>query len=879
MKKTLWILAVSGAIFASCQKDSVDLATAEGEVLVSFNTTLPGGLTTRAGDTGKGGVAENVDFASYDLRFIMEVYQPDGTFVKRVVNAVDAPSAANLETRLAPGDYRFVFWADIVPQSANTDDYHYNTASLKAVSLNTASDFVANDDTRDAYTEYADVNLAGNFQQSVTLYRPFGKVRIVAKDLDLAPAGATGRIVYSASTALPNGFNAFEKQTISSAALPAYAAAAFNDQADPSATTTTLAWDYIFAADNAAYDFSFVALDGATPIKTSVFTAVPVQKNKLTTISGNFFSYSAKFNVVVEEDFGDNIDVDGETITVAQLQAQLDAIAASATWTGPVILNISDAVASAIGEIVIPDYDPARIPSVMLVFESGITAAGSIDFIQGTYPGIVRFVLPSNAGSLGVDLPIAQTIIEGPLSTFRPNLNISDDSSVTWAVGTFADLRTALHDNYDQYVNVPYNKGVLLTADITNANQDGTYWEQSVPVGKYMLPLDAAQLAGFVFDGGGHVLSGACSKNLLHVYADGVTVKNLRLSNSLGNGISFWDADGVNIDNVTVSNCPKGGIMLNSSTATIANSTTVGNTWGGVNVSIKSGMPTPHLTLGAGNNFQAFRPVWADGVPNTFTPAPITDVDNHAAESWVTTAAGVPEWKITGIEFRPTIPAGNAQVVWSGHYQYIWGQDPAAFITADQLYWREDRTTPKTWFVGADYVTLTARANDAAWQTGYDPNDPYFRMSGLNFRTLGKYTLETSDLKANWTAKSKLVVDNTVSTKSMMLYVVDEATKAGAFVNPLAYVTIAFANTGTDKYWQTNGAIRLTAADHLTDPGEYNVEFVCNGTTIDLKINGITAYTKTIAPSTGVSFPVMVAFYASMTSQEYVSKWSFPVVQ
>lgn len=192
----------------------------------------------------------NVDWAFYDLRYILEVYavttekDADGNGVEKltlskerqykVLDNVANGSDWSFQVRLTHGrSYKFVFWADFVKQGAtdaNAPDLFYNTNAdgdglLADVTFEdvfnrgnvTAADKYnyLNNEARDAYFNVTDVEAkAGMADAQITLKRPFGKVRLVTTDahqLDLGRYAKTIQIdYYSLENVLanrPNGIN------------------------------------------------------------------------------------------------------------------------------------------------------------------------------------------------------------------------------------------------------------------------------------------------------------------------------------------------------------------------------------------------------------------------------------------------------------------------------------------------------------------------------------------------------------------------------------------------------------------------------------------------------------------------------------------------
>ena len=198
MKKLLSILALALA-FVACQNEFGNDVTNGDLVDVVLNIEAPE-LATRADAdayAGKNSAFGAVDFfndadwANYDVRYILEVYNAndDGTgepiYRERLVNYLDKYAPTSFELRLVPNrEYKFVVFADFVAEDTQ-DDLFYNTADLRNVTAKTGAEgWNAMNEARDAYFVSENVTVGNTLTKTLTLTRPFGKVRVIATDLD-----------------------------------------------------------------------------------------------------------------------------------------------------------------------------------------------------------------------------------------------------------------------------------------------------------------------------------------------------------------------------------------------------------------------------------------------------------------------------------------------------------------------------------------------------------------------------------------------------------------------------------------------------------------------------------------------------------------------
>lgn len=327
MKKILLsTLAIGGLLFAaSCQMDESGSGTLTGEVDFTITAGIPGGISTYApvGSGSHNGGAMLLDPDNYDLRYIMQAYDETGKLAYNATQYVSDDFTTQqvvFEARLIAKKYNFVFWADFVPEGQTTDYYYKTTDAdgnidLRVITYAQAPDFT--DDAMDAYTKVVEVNLSAQNQNitDIKLQRPFGKLRLIATDqlsgdLQDDELPATTEIKYADGTTVPDVFNALtgiasgNTRTISS-----ITSVSMQEDAVVGGTTYTGAYfliaNYIFAADaNTGYAMDVTVKDQAgntTGVRS--LSQIPIVKNKLTTVIGNFYSNSSTLEVIIEDPF------------------------------------------------------------------------------------------------------------------------------------------------------------------------------------------------------------------------------------------------------------------------------------------------------------------------------------------------------------------------------------------------------------------------------------------------------------------------------------------------------------------------------------------------------------------------------------------------
>lgn len=315
-------LMTTTLLLSSCQREDMG-ATESGEVNFTVTAGIPAEITTYAEDAfSHQGGAINVDPTQYDLRYILEVYTEDENPVrvyrKTAIVPDDFSSDVTFSARLVAKKYKFVFWADFVENGSteDTEGLHYNTDPLTQISY---KDGVSLDDLGtdmiDAYYHVEEVDLTKSQNiQGILLHRPFGKIRLIATD-QLSDGAvqseypASVKIDYK-QIEIPASFDALnEKPLETTLTIGDITSTTTIEDALVSNNTYSgaylLGYHYIFATDaSTAYEIDVTTYDqNNNVIGTRNLSLIPVQKNKLTTVIGNFYTNEGTLQVVVEDPF------------------------------------------------------------------------------------------------------------------------------------------------------------------------------------------------------------------------------------------------------------------------------------------------------------------------------------------------------------------------------------------------------------------------------------------------------------------------------------------------------------------------------------------------------------------------------------------------
>ena len=373
MRTKFFAIAALVLGLASCQRDFAPEGNVGGEVDFRLEVSAPELGATRADadayaghDSAYGAIdyLSDAEWAEVDLRYILEVYDVEADYTNatpikdRQVIIVDKYEPVKFEVRLAPQrDYHFVVFADFVAQGATNVPTvneqaeiglrHNIGATLGDITIKADA---INDELADAYfatLDYTPNNNVKNTAEPIVLRRPYGKVRVVATDLNelnLNVEPRAVRVAYNAYHA--NAFNAVNGKISGEYVKEFYdygyadlyknvedgglsehlytegydAMTAESNTGVERHTHMTLFTDYILAENvqsaiqftMSVYDVAVENIEGAQPIKTTAFnTQIPVQRNYLTTIIGNVLTTATDINVSIDDNFATELNEEG----------------------------------------------------------------------------------------------------------------------------------------------------------------------------------------------------------------------------------------------------------------------------------------------------------------------------------------------------------------------------------------------------------------------------------------------------------------------------------------------------------------------------------------------------------------------------------------
>ena len=367
MKKLLSILALA-LCFVACQNEGVENPANGDLVNVVLSVDAPELGVTRADEdnfAGKNSAFGAIDFMNdadwdnYDLRYILEVYDAndEGTgepiYRERLVKCLDKYAPTQFDLRLVPNrDYKFVVFADFVAEGSaeakdKIADLYYNTADLRNISaITTQPTWNAMNEVRDAYFVSKNLSVNTSLNETLTLTRPFAKLRVIATDLDyIAGYSAPGYVEVTYHTeALYKSFNAVNGKLNETKlagdeleyAFDVNKKIPYTEGYDAEDKNQTLFTDYLFAHEGQQIPVNFKMAvyesKGGRLIKETDFnTQIPVQRNHLTTMIGDILTTEANITVKVDDKFVDEW-VNPTMLTTPEVSAKVESTTVTLSW-------------------------------------------------------------------------------------------------------------------------------------------------------------------------------------------------------------------------------------------------------------------------------------------------------------------------------------------------------------------------------------------------------------------------------------------------------------------------------------------------------------------------------------------------------------------
>ena len=319
----MFLAGAAALLLASCQRDELQGGSISGdERVVTVTAVMPSDpVEVRSNDKPGDGTLAN--------RCLMQVYVVDDPQTTPIAygepqTAAVSNLSATFETRLKSDHaYRLVFWADCATAPAAeggeyTDKYYDTDQFPTKVSLITTA-FLGNQDELDAFFGEASVTAeqlaSGPVSVSADLTRPFGQLNIYSTDYaDIPVETMKPAEVEIAFNDVYTSIDLTTGELSDPADLTYSAAVAPHDVA-----TGHLTFDYLLATDeeDAIADFTmnfYTTADGSTPADHYTFSSIPVRRNYITNVRGNWLTDRTSVTVDVIPAFstGDDNPIEKE---------------------------------------------------------------------------------------------------------------------------------------------------------------------------------------------------------------------------------------------------------------------------------------------------------------------------------------------------------------------------------------------------------------------------------------------------------------------------------------------------------------------------------------------------------------------------------------
>ena len=320
MKKYLFPALALGLVMTSCQSDEPFAPGEGGEKQVTFTLNLPGEMGTRANEgynSGKGGITNLIN---QQINYTL-VLEANGD--KRVFTNVDATNVTKTTATFSPTvvlgrNYKVTAYAT------------FDAEPVDVTEIAVSKSF--NDESKDTYFKTVTHDFSTGELATLDLRRPFGKLRLVATDYK---AGGTAlnteiesvKVTYHDQQTAT--FNAVEGLfSYNGVNGDIEATKPFEGYYSSTADETTLFADYIPAnSQDNMVDFTVeVKYTGSAETYYRRFNDIPVRRNSLTTLKGNFFTAGATINVTVDDNFEEQ-NLFEKTVTVTTAAELTNAIA------------------------------------------------------------------------------------------------------------------------------------------------------------------------------------------------------------------------------------------------------------------------------------------------------------------------------------------------------------------------------------------------------------------------------------------------------------------------------------------------------------------------------------------------------------------------
>lgn len=491
MRKLILMLLGIAMALAACNKAEEFAVVDAKEAVYTLKVNANDGIQTRSGE-----ITELETIGGYTTRYILEIYHSSSDkLYQRIVQyqgqaGVATPNEFNF--RLVTNQkYEFLVWIDYAKSDAPDTDLHYDTESLKNVSVK--GDYINNDHTRDAFCgNLSEVTMGSTSQtfEAITCKRPFGQLNIVTTDWNhvknapaLLPTAVQIKYQGYSSFNVSDGGSVIGEPTTDFTYKVGGAEA--NQALIGNATNEgvqKLTCDYLFASSDAFVDTKITFYNGVGNEITHTDTDLanlPIKRNYKTNVSGNLLTKKGDITVKVDAEWANTMEISIELDQLQNILSQLNENSPEYVYISIIGEGLNAPNSSGYYTFLLPQAigkDNINLKHLHINFKDGIELRHSITMFYANpskpYKGLLTFESgDKKGGSLDFAFPDADVHFKGFWNTVGPrstkNLTIEAGADVEWM-----NCQAASTENMVWEIKC---YGKLDRATMSN-NQSGTKW-------------------------------------------------------------------------------------------------------------------------------------------------------------------------------------------------------------------------------------------------------------------------------------------------------------------------------------------------------------------------------------------------------------------
>lgn len=268
-------------------------------------------------------ISEN-SLVGHDVRYLIKAYRMDdmGDVSTFVYTHADVSSLNHdVQLELPEGAYKFLVWTDYV-DSKSVNDKYYDTSDFQEIILIDKSNHKGSNEFRDVFRGYSFGEVEGTESTTgiatVTMERPMGKFKFIATDADVFIKTMQNKgsllnmedykVIFRYNYFMPCSYNLVADMTADSWTGMSFESRMFTNLEDQ----VELGYDYVFVNDNGTtlsvcmevYDKDGSLLAACSPIN------VPIVRNKMTKVSGNFLTSKSSGGIQVSTEYEGNFNIE-----------------------------------------------------------------------------------------------------------------------------------------------------------------------------------------------------------------------------------------------------------------------------------------------------------------------------------------------------------------------------------------------------------------------------------------------------------------------------------------------------------------------------------------------------------------------------------------